>query len=262
MSAYEAAFSPGMNMFSSPAYASPNAYASSPAYRSPAYGSPAYGSPGSPSYGRIKAQSPIYQAYASPIYNQAADSGYAGSGSPTAANRAQGASPNYSPSINAHAASPYGQGQKKPIVKANYSPSYSASANAVGTPASPNYSPMGSQKAMDNANRSSIHSPAYSPNLSANNYSSRSPNYSPSAQMQFGGSSHNQQVGGVQVKQNFSPSYSPSSSVLNKSPSYGGGVGGQHKGTTPHSMSKHSPKYTSEHSPYSPSAIGSATLLH
>lgn len=55
MSAYEAAFSPGMNMFASPAYASPNAYASSPAYRSPAYGSPAYGSPNSPTYGKIKA---------------------------------------------------------------------------------------------------------------------------------------------------------------------------------------------------------------
>ena len=56
-------------MYASPAYASPNAYASSPAYRSPAYGSPAYGSPQSPQYGgRVKAQSPIYQAYASPIY--------------------------------------------------------------------------------------------------------------------------------------------------------------------------------------------------
>ena len=47
-SVYEAAFSPGMNMYASPAYASPNAYASSPCYRSPAYGSPAYGSPVSP----------------------------------------------------------------------------------------------------------------------------------------------------------------------------------------------------------------------
>ena len=62
-------------------------------------------------------------------------------------------------------------------------------------------------------------------------------------------------------QQNYSPSYSPSSSVFNKSPSYGNtGAAGGHQGTTPHSMSKHSPKYTSEHSPYSPSAIGSASL--
>jgi len=53
MSVYEAAFSPGVNLYASPSYGSPNAFAS-----------PMYGSPGSPYGIRVKA-SPIY---GSPIY--------------------------------------------------------------------------------------------------------------------------------------------------------------------------------------------------
>jgi len=93
MSVYEAAFSPGMNLYASPGYASPNAYASSPVY----------GSPASPVYGRIdsgiKAQSPIYNVYASPIYQ----GGGMGIGSPGQSPQQLGgivsgnSSPNYSP---------------------------------------------------------------------------------------------------------------------------------------------------------------------
>lgn len=65
VSVYEAAFSPGANVYASPGYASPNAlYPISPVYGSPA--SPIYGQGGG---GLNKVQSPIYgNAYASPIY--------------------------------------------------------------------------------------------------------------------------------------------------------------------------------------------------
>ena len=103
-----------------------------------------------------------------------------------------------------------------------------------------------------------MHSPAYSPSLSAANYSHRSPNYSPSTIHPTGvGVPAGAVPGGANVnppKQGYSPSYSPSSAVFNKSPSYN-----QH---TPHNISKHSPKYTSEHSPYSPSHMGSGSGPH
>lgn len=91
---------------------------------------------------------------------------------------------------------------------------------------------------------SALHSPSYSPSLSAN-YSQRSPNYSPTAPagQQFGANPS------IPIKQNYSPSYSPSSPHYSKSPSYKQGTP-----QNPHA----SPKYTSEHSPYSPSNIGSA----
>ena len=65
-SVYEAAFSPGANVYASPGYASPNAYPQSPVYGSPA--SPIYGAGGAAN----KVQSPIYgNIYASPIYQGA-----------------------------------------------------------------------------------------------------------------------------------------------------------------------------------------------
>lgn len=123
----------------------------SPGYASPHGGyinSPGYGSPTSPGYvgSRIKQQSPIYNNMVSPIYNATG----AGNSptiiqSPTYNQRGaiQAQSPNYSPTSRQ---SPYNSGvgaggqSGQYMVKSNYSPSYSPSANAP-SPASPNYSP-------------------------------------------------------------------------------------------------------------------------
>jgi hypothetical protein len=161
-------------------------------------------------------------------------------------------SPNYSPTNPQSKQSPYladraaiAQGGKK-----QYSPVYSPNAHGI-TPASPQYSPMGSHRGL--VQGSAINSPAYSPSMSAANFSHRSPNYSPAAPV--GGAAGismpvGSQIQQMQNKSPYSPSYSPSSAGFNKSPGYSKHIANSPispmdrspYGISPLPISTHSPK--------------------
>ena len=165
------------------------------------------------------------------------------------------ASPNYSPTNPQTKQSPYMAGRAAIASGVKYSPAYSPGVHGI-TPASPNYSPMGSQRG-GMMQGSAMNSPAYSPSMSAANYSHRSPNYSPSAP--GGTSGISMPSAGVQFpqsnmkQQSYSPSYSPSSAVgFGKSPGYSKHIASPISptlnspyGISPLPNSTHSPKIAS-----------------